>query len=419
MSVMRAALQPLRQRAFRRLALAQAVSQLGDWIGEIALAVLVYERTGSALATAALFLGTGFAPALVAPLLAARTETARPRAALPALHAIQVILLAGLAAGAQVLPLYAVLALAGVDAVLALTARVITRASAGAMLEPEGAGTDAVRRGNALLNVGSTVAAAAGPALGGAIVALAGVTTALTVDCASFGLAAVFIAFGPALPRARGAERGALARLRDGLRHVAARPLLRVLLAAEAAAFVFLSLVIPIEVIYAKDSLGAGDFGYGALLAAWGAGMVAGGLAFAAAARAPLTALLAGSTLAVAAAYLGMAAAPSLALACAASLVGGAGNGVHWVAAMTAAQGLAGRAYQARVIAVLESIGAAMPGIGFALGGIVTALASPRATFLAAGLGVLATLVVALSIAAARTGARSRGAFTGKETRTA
>jgi MFS family permease len=393
---MRAALQPLRHRAFRRLAVAQAVSQLGDWVGEIALAVLVYERTGSALATAALFLGTGFAPALAAPFLAARIETAPPRTALPALHVLQVGLLAGLAAGAHDLPIAAVMALAGLDAVLAVAARVLTRACAGTVL---GDGQDAVRRGNAVLNVGSTAAAAAGPALGGAVVALAGVQTALTVDCASFALAAMCVAFGPALPRGLARERGTLARLREGLRHVSARPLLRVLLASEAAAFVFLSLVIPIEVIYANESLGAGDFGYGALLASWGGGMVAGGLAFAAAARVRLASLLAVSTLAIAAAYLAMAAAESLPLACAASFAGGVGNGVQWVAAMTAAQALAGRAYQSRVIAVLESIGAAMPGLGFALGGVICALTSPRATFLAAGLGVALTLAVALAAA--------------------
>jgi hypothetical protein len=147
--------------------------------------------------------------------------------------------------------------------------------------------------------------------------------------------------------------------------------------------------------------------------------MVAGGLAFAAAPRAPLAGLLAGSTLAVAAAYLTMAGAQSLTLACAASLAGGAGNGVQWVAAMTAAQALAGPAYQVRVIAVLESIGAAMPGIGFALGGILTALSSPRVTFLTAGIGVLATLALALPLAAAASRPRSRRAVTGKDPRTA
>jgi hypothetical protein len=47
------------------------------------------------------------------------------------------------------------------------------------------------------------------------------------------------------------------------------------------------------------------------------------------------------------------------------------------------------------VIALLESIGALMPGVGFLLGGVLTALTSPRTTFLVAGLGVLAVVVVA------------------------
>ena len=49
---------------------------------------------------------------------------------------------------------------------------------------------------------------------------------------------------------------------------------------------------------------------------------------------------------------------------------------------------------QARVMAVLESIGAAMPGVGFALGGLIAAIATPRTTFLVAGLGVLAIVVL-------------------------
>ncbi len=41
-------------------------------------------------------------------------------------------------------------------------------------------------------------------------------------------------------------------------------------------------------------------------------------------------------------------------------------------------------------MSVLESVGAAMPGIGFLLGGVVAAVASPRTTFLVAGLGIFA-----------------------------
>ena len=53
-----------------------------------------------------------------------------------------------------------------------------------------------------------------------------------------------------------------------------ASPLLRRLLGAQALAFVFFAVVIPIEVVFAKETLDAGDAGYGALLASWGVGMV-------------------------------------------------------------------------------------------------------------------------------------------------
>jgi hypothetical protein len=38
----------LRQRSFRRLLAALTVSQLGDWLYNVALLALVYDRTGSA-----------------------------------------------------------------------------------------------------------------------------------------------------------------------------------------------------------------------------------------------------------------------------------------------------------------------------------------------------------------------------------
>ncbi len=49
---------------------------------------------------------------------------------------------------------------------------------------------------------------------------------------------------------------------------------------------------------------------------------------------------------------------------------------------------------QARVMSVLESIGAAMPGIGFIIGGLVTSVFSPRMTFLVAGAGVFAIVAI-------------------------
>ncbi len=153
--------------------------------------------------------------------------------------------------------------------------------------------------------------------------------------------------------------------------------------------------MIPIEVVFAKRTLGAGDAGYGALLASWGAGMVIGGLAFAVLRRTPLRVLLPASTLAIGCAYLATGAAPTLLVACLASAVGGAGNGIQWVALITAVQQLTRADYQARVISLLESLGTAMPGLGFVIGGAVAAVFSPRMSFVVAGAGVLAVLAVA------------------------
>ncbi len=385
-------LDPLRRPQFRRLAVSYAVNELGDWMGIVALSVLVFDRTGSAMATAALFLGTRFLPALVAPVLVARVEQPPPRFALPAVYAGEAAAFGGLAllAGDSFF-LPGVIALAIVDGALALTGRSLTRAVVAALLEPAGE----LRSGNAVLNIAFTGGAAIGPAIAGLIVAGFGVQTALLLDAASFYAIAVILLTAGDLPQAEPDPGRARDRLRAGIAYIRERPTLRRLLTAQGAAFVFFAAVIPIEVIFAKETLGVGDSGYGLMLASWGVGMVLGSIVFASVRRAPLPILLFFSTLAVGAGYLGLAASPTLAAACAASVLGGTGNGVQWVSAISAVQELTIQGMQARVMSVLESIGAAMPGVGYLLGGLIASGASPRATFLFAGVGVLGIVALA------------------------
>lgn len=382
---------PLRRPAFRRLALSYAVNELGDWLGIVALSVLVFDLTGSAMATAALFLGTGFLPALLTPVLVTRLERPPPRYALPALYAGEAAAFAVLALLADNFSLTAVVAIAAIDGALALTARALTRAVTATMLAPEGE----LRAGNAVLNMAFTGGAAVGPAIAGGVVAAFGVQSALLLDALSFYVIAwVLFTAGP-LPQAEPEPGRMRERLSAGFGYIRDAATLRRLLIAQAAAFVFFSAVIPVEVIYAKETLGVGDTGYGFLLGAWGAGMLLGGAVFAVLRRARLPTLLFFSTLAVGLGYLGMAAAPTILVACAAAAVGGAGNGVQWVAMISAVQELTSRGMQARVIAVLESIGAAMPGIGYVAGGLIASLVGPRATFLVAGVGVVMIVAIA------------------------
>src|SRR5258706_3990322 len=274
---------PLRRPAFRRLALSYAVNEMGDWLGVIALSVLVFELTDSALATALLFIGTGFLPALL-------------------------------------------------------------------------------------------------------------------LDAPSFYLIGGILLTAKPLPRAEPEPGRLREQVRAGLRYIRRNPTLRRLLAAQAGALVFFSVVIPIEVIYAKETLGAGDTGYGLLLGSWGVGMVLGSVVFATLRRASLPVLLFFSTVAIGAGYLGMAGAQVLAIACAASVLGGAGNGIQWVAVVSAVQELTAPTMQARVIGTLESVASAAPGLGYILGGPIATQWSPRAAFLVAGAGVMA--IVAISVLA-------------------
>jgi MFS family permease len=386
----RALFDPLRRPAFRRLATTYAVNELGDWMGIIALSLLVFDRTDSALATAGLFLGTRFLPALAAPILVTHGERSPPRFALPVIYCGEAAAFGALALLAGSFSLAGVIVVATIDGALALTGRSLTRAVVAALLEPTGE----LRAGNALLNIAFTGGAALGPGLAGLVVAGFGVQIALLLDAVSFYVIAwILLTAGP-LPQAEPEPGRMRDRVRAGVAYLREKVILRRLLIAQGAAFVFFAAVIPVEVIYAKQTLGTSDSGYGLMLASWGVGMVLGSLLFAAVRKAPLAYLLLFSTLAVGAGYLGLAAAPTLALACVASVVGGAGNGVQWVSAISAVQELTAQGMQARVMSVLESIGAAMPGVGFAIGGLIATVASPRATFLFAGAGVF--VIVAL-----------------------
>ena len=67
-----------------------------------------------------------------------------------------------------------------------------------------------------------------------------------------------------------------------------------------------------------------------------------------------------------------MAGAQSLFYACLLSVLGGTGNGIQWVSVMTALQEATPQDYQARVVGLLESALAAMPGVGYLIGGVLT-----------------------------------------------
>ena len=75
----------LRIVAFRRLFIAYVLNELAWSVGTLALALLVYRRTGSAIGSAGFFLCSQFLPALLSPALVARLDRAAVRVVLPTL----------------------------------------------------------------------------------------------------------------------------------------------------------------------------------------------------------------------------------------------------------------------------------------------------------------------------------------------
>jgi MFS family permease len=384
------ALAPFRIPGFARLAASYTLNEFGDWMGIIALSVLVWDETGDPLATTALFVAGKFVPSVLAPMLTARIDQLAAGRSLPRLYVAEAIAFLALAASADAFWLPAVLALALADGTLALAGRAISRSTAVAVLEPAGQ----LREGNAILNVGFSTSAALGPAIAGLLVSWAGVGVTLLVDAGSFLLVAAILAGAVGLPGGHEEREPWAPRVRAGLRYVRTHRRLLLLIVAEGAAFVFFAMVLPIEVAYAKETLGAGDAGYGAMLAAWGAGMVAGSAVFARSRGRSLILLMGLSSALVGAAYIGISLADTLLVAAMVSVVGGLGNGIQWVAVVTAVQEATALSFQARVMSLLESLAAAMPGLGYVLGGALAAIASPRTSYLVAGIGIFAVIAV-------------------------
>lgn len=384
-------LRPLRSTGFRHIAAACWVNEFGNWIGEIALALLVYDRTHSALATATLFVSLRFLPALLAPLLTTKVESLSPRFVLSTTFLFEAALFIGIAQVAtHRFSLVVVLVLVACDGVLAITATALTRTTLATGLIRDGL----LREGNALINLGAMAAVAGAPIIAGVVAAGPnGAVHALRIDAATFVLAGLIILSARHLAIDSDTEAGFRGRLRAGLGTLRTHPTVARLLIAVSLVIGLGSVALPIEVVFAQRTLHAGATGYGLLLSSWGAGMILGAIAFAVGKDMRLMLMLGVSTLLEALGYGGMALSPTLATACAFSFVGGVGNSAAWVGAKTALQERIPLRRQAAVMAVLESANQVMPALGFIAGGAVTALTSPRLAYAISGAGVAAVVV--------------------------
>jgi hypothetical protein len=399
---------PLSSPRLRRILVAYTVNRLGSWVGLVALSLAVFDRTHSPLAVAALLFAWQALPAFLVPAVVARVEASARKSELSGLYVFEAVTTAALAVLLWHFWLPAVLLLAALDGTAALAANALLRAEVarvgrdqitgqpdgptGSDESLEAARQEAERKANAALNVAFSVAFVAGPVIGGAVVAAADAPAALFIDVGSFLICgALLLDLHPHVEEAGGDSVGA--RLRAAWTHINESPSLRGLLLAEAVALVFIQAAGPIEVAFAKATLHAGDRGYGLLVTAWGAGAVLASVVFARSVRRPLGVMLSAGIFALGAAFVGFALAPSLAVACVASFVGGVGNGLEWPSLISLVQRLTPQRLHGRLMGAVESLAALCLAIGLPLGGLLVAISSTRVAFLIVGSAAVVTTV--------------------------
>jgi MFS family permease len=173
-------------REFRALFASYLLSLLGDQLARVAVSVLVYDRTGSAL-LAALTFGVSYLPwVVVGPLLAALSDRFPRRTVMITCDVVRGVLFAGLAQpGVPVAVLICVLFAASLLAPPFMAARSATMTE---VLDGDGYVV-----GTSVSNLCFQLAQVLGFAAGGALVAVISARGAIIADAATFAVSALLL----------------------------------------------------------------------------------------------------------------------------------------------------------------------------------------------------------------------------------
>src|SRR4051812_24453554 len=306
-------LSPLKIPAFRRLVGVYAINRLGDMIALIAMAIVVWDKTHNVWATAGLFAALEFAPALAAPAITARIDRLPVARVLGTLYAIEAAIFVTLAALTHTFSLAPFLLLVVAEGMIAVVTRAICRGALAAVLEPKGQ----LREGIALLNLAISPTMALGAIFGAGLVATMGGGAALLANAGTFAFGALVIGTARGLPHYEAEEEEGepehwRVRLTAAVRYMREHRLVMALLLGQGAATAFFAMTEPIEVVYTRSALGGGPGAYGALIATWGIGVIAGNVVYTWLARKSLTGALVISTLGQGAALIGLGVSPNI-----------------------------------------------------------------------------------------------------------
>ncbi len=262
--------------AFRRLLAGLAASQAGDWLYNVALLGLVFERTHSALWLSFTTAARVLPVVVLGPLGGIVAERFDRRRVMIGCDLMRAALMIGLLAAAVAhLPII----VAPVVAALATAAGAPYPACAAATT-PRLVAAEDLPAANAARAIVGPACIVVGPALGALLLALSSADVAFAVNALTFVVSAIAVASipaGPAFhpPARRSGHVSMLREMGEGAAAlVAHRPALRLVTADLLCSFVYGVQTVALLLVSAR--LGFGAHGYGWLIAAIGAGGIVG-----------------------------------------------------------------------------------------------------------------------------------------------
>jgi MFS family permease len=227
---------PLRRRDFRNLWLGQMVSTVGAEIAVVAVPFQVYKLTGSTALVGLLGLAS-LVPLLFVPLVGGAFADALDR------RTVVLVTETGLAAVSVRFLVNALLPRPHVWALFVLQSLAVAVYSFGrpalASVAPRLVPDEELAAANSLTSVYSSLSSVAGPALGGVIIATAGVPWTFGIDAATYAASLLVIGWLPKLPPLEDVDRPSFRSIVDGFRFLKGRQALIGIFAVDTNAMVF------------------------------------------------------------------------------------------------------------------------------------------------------------------------------------
>jgi MFS transporter, DHA3 family, macrolide efflux protein len=251
---------PLTVPDYRKLWVAQSISVVGDKVDQIAMAMLVFERTGSMLQMG-IMLGVTTLPAALFSMFAGVFVDRWDRRVTMIISDVlraALVLLIPLVAGVNVLYAYAVAFLVATVSLFFEPARL--------SLVPEILDSDRLMAANSLDNASTSTAELLGLGIGGALVALLGWQTAFYIDAATYVCSAAMVFFVRYRPAPRtGSEplgRGrVLSEILEGIRYIRDTAVLRDLVSVYSIAAMGIAGTITLAHLLALYTFKGGSMG--------------------------------------------------------------------------------------------------------------------------------------------------------------